>query len=114
MHVTRFNNAKPYDASGHDGMFCLRMQGKEASPAQSMWSSVMHILPGGASEMKASDQEKFYVVLSGTVAFLSGGGDEEILGQWDTCLFTRAEARRLENRGNLPATVCLVMSEVVV
>ena len=29
MHVTRFNEAKTYEAPNHDNMTCFRLQGKD-------------------------------------------------------------------------------------
>lgn len=110
MHVTRFDKAKPYTAPEHDGIHMLRLQGKEASPATSMWSAALQILPGGSTSLKASHQEKIYVVLEGEVTLCSDR-EEHVLRPWDSCLFVRDEPRRLENRSNRPATILLVMGE---
>lgn len=113
MHVTRLSEARSYEAPEHDGMSCLRLQGKDASPARSMWMAMLHLLPGGGTSLKASPQEKLYLVVDGEVT-LSSDSEEHTLKTGDSCFIQKNEPRRLENRTNLPATLALVMSEVVV
>ena len=110
MHVTRIDKAQPYSAPEHDKMQMLRLQGKEASDLSSMWVGLSHLSPGGGTSLKASAQEKFYLVLSGEVTF-SDGHSEETLGPMDSCVFLANESRRLENRTGEPASVLLVMQE---
>lgn len=91
-------------------MACLRLQGKEASAASSMWMGMSNLLPGGHTSLKASPQEKFYVVISGHVT-LSNGDKEVVLGPLDSCFFEAGEARALRNDTNLHATILLIMQE---
>ena len=48
MHVTRFADAKPYDAARHFDMVGLRLQGFDASPTKDFWVGLSHFLPGAA------------------------------------------------------------------
>jgi quercetin dioxygenase-like cupin family protein len=111
MQVTRISEAKPYQAPEHFDMACLRLQGKEASTAKSMWMGMSHLLPGGHTSLKASPQEKLYIVISGHVT-LSNGEEEAVLGPLDSCVFAPGEGRALRNDTNLPATILLIMQEM--
>jgi uncharacterized cupin superfamily protein len=108
MHVTELARAKPYDAPGHADMRMLRLQGREAGPADTLWLGLSHILPGGGTTLSASPQEKFYVVLEGEVTVVTDA-ETALLRQWDSCRIAPNEARRLENRTNRPCSVLLAM-----
>ncbi len=110
MQVTRFAEARSYEAPEHFGMALLRLQGKEASRSEAMWAGLSHLLPGGRTSLKPSAQEKFYLVLAGEVV-IGNGESEVVLGPLDSCLISRGEARIIENRSNAPASVLLVMEE---
>ena len=109
MHVVRFDAARPYEApADHRGMRCLRLQGREAGPADAAWIALNHILPGGGTDMTASPVEKFYVVLDGALTVRADDG-EATLGPWDSVRIAPNEKRALENRTNRPVSVLLAM-----
>lgn len=108
MHVTRLAHAPTYEAPEHDGMHLLRLQGMDVSPARSMWAGLSWLLPGGGTSLKASDKEKLYVVVEGSVT-VSNGDDIAVLERLDSCLIARGEARQLRNDTALPAAILLVM-----
>lgn len=110
MQITRISDAEGYQAPEHFDMSCLRLQGKEASTANSMWMGMSHILPGGHTSLKASAQEKLYLVIAGQVT-LSNGNEEVVLGPLDSCFFESGESRALRNDTNFPATIVLIMQE---
>jgi quercetin dioxygenase-like cupin family protein len=112
MHITRIDDAKPYEAPNHFDMRCLRLQGKEAGPSTQMWMGMSQILPGGRTGLDGSPMEKLYLVLEGRVHVigeLDGQRDEQELGPWDSCRFAPGEKRQLANRSNKPAVIVLVM-----
>ncbi|WP_420006448.1 cupin domain-containing protein [Arenibacterium sp. LLYu02] len=108
MRITRISEARGYEAPEHYDMACLRLQGKEASEAGSMWMGMSHLLPGGHTSLKASAQEKIYLVLAGEVT-MSNGTETAVLGVMDSCFIAAGESRALRNETNLPATILLVM-----
>jgi mannose-6-phosphate isomerase-like protein (cupin superfamily) len=110
MDITRIKDASCYEAPEHDGMHMLRLQGKDVSDANSMWTGLLYILPGGGTSLKASNKEKIYVVVEGEVT-ISNGSEETVLQRLDSCLITRGEGRQLRNETNSPASVLLVMEE---
>ena len=71
MNITRFNQAPEYKAPNHNDMKCLRLQGHEAGPSQTLWMGVSQIQPGGHTGLDGSPVEKHYVVLEGEVTLVS-------------------------------------------
>lgn len=108
MHVTRYHDAKPYEARGHFNMTGLRLQGFEASPSKCCWVGLSHFLPAGGAESGASNAEKIYVVLSGEITLVTDAG-ETTLGALDSCHLAAGERRSIINRGNLPASMLVIM-----
>jgi uncharacterized cupin superfamily protein len=108
MNVMRFAQAPAYFPANHEGMHCLRLQGHEAGPSETMWIGVSHLLPGGGTSLDASPQEKFYVVLEGAVTVVTDDG-EETLNLHDSCRLAPGETRALKNRTNRSATILLAM-----
>lgn len=108
MNVTRFDDAPAYFPANHEHMHCLRLQGHEAGPSDTIWLGVSHILPGGGTTLDASPVEKLYVVLEGEVAVITESG-EESLRKHDSCRLAPGEKRALKNRTNRPATILLAM-----
>ena len=112
MHVTRLDDAPPYEAPNHVDMRCLRLQGKEAGPSAQMWMGMSQILPGGHTDLAGSAMEKLYLVLEGQLHLrseLDGVRTEQVLNAYDSCRFAPGEKRQLENRTNRPVLVVLVM-----
>jgi mannose-6-phosphate isomerase-like protein (cupin superfamily) len=109
MHITRFADARRYDAPKHFEMRSLRLQGLEASPAQFAWVGLSHFLPQGGAEMDAGTLEKIYVILSGEVTITLGDGTAHVLGALDSCHIPGGEARAIRNEGNAVATMLVVM-----
>jgi len=108
MNVTRFDNAPAYFPANHHDMRCLRLQGHEAGPSESLWLGVSHLLPGGHTTLDASPLEKMYVVLEGEVTIVTGD-EETTLFRHDSCRLAPNEKRALQNRSNRPATILLAM-----
>ncbi|OWW21185.1 cupin domain-containing protein [Noviherbaspirillum denitrificans] len=108
MNVTRFDTAPAYYPPNHDRMHCLRLQGHEAGPSDTLWLGVSHILPGGGTTLDASTVEKHYVVLDGEVVVVTEDG-EAVLHKHDSCRLAPGEKRALKNKTNRPATILLAM-----
>ena len=113
MNVTRFETAPQYFPANHEGMRCVRLQGHEAGPAQSLWLGVSVIEPGGHTDLRGSGVEKHYVVLKGELtmrAQVPGGAlEEQVLREMDSVRIAPDEARQIVNHGNQPAMVLLAM-----
>ncbi|WP_179400954.1 cupin domain-containing protein [Burkholderia guangdongensis] len=108
MNVTCFADAREYFPPNHFMMRCVRLQGHEAGPAESLWLGVSTIEPGGYTTMDASALEKHYVVLEGEVCIETDGG-EVVLNAFDSCRLAPGERRALHNRSDRPAKILLAM-----
>lgn len=108
MQVTRYQEAKPYEAAEHYDMRCLRLQGKEATETDTIWIGLSHLLPGGHTSLKDAAVEKIYIVVAGEVTVETPTG-AVTLGYLDSCRLAPGEARALVNRANEPATILLAM-----
>lgn len=108
MHVTRLAMAPEYQAPGHHGMHCLRIQGMEAGPSSAMWMAISTIAPGGGIAASVSPLEKIYVVLEGRVEMTSSE-QSVTLERWDSCRIAPGADRALANRSTMPATILLAM-----
>lgn len=108
MDVTRFSEARRYDARGHFDMAGLMLQGGGASKTSGVLVSLSYFLPGGGAERSASATEKIYVVLDGAVTITTDTG-EYCLGPLDSCHLAPGEARSIANRGNAMAHMLVVV-----
>ncbi len=108
MQVTRYSEARPYDAPEHYDMHCLRLQGKEATTTDTIWVGLSHLLPGGRTSLKDAAVEKIYVVVAGEVT-VETPTQAVVLGFLDSCRLAPGEARALINRTNAPASILLAM-----
>ena len=116
MHITRFQDAKTYQAPNHDDMTCYRLQGKEAGPCNSMWMGMSVLEPGGQTGLDGSTAEKIYFVVEGEVTVFSeshdGAKSQGILQKNDSCVFLSGEKRQLKNLSNQIAKVILIMQAI--
>jgi hypothetical protein len=113
MNITRIDSAPTYVAPNHFGMTCLRLQGREAGPAEQMWMGMSIIEPGGYTTLDPSPMEKLYIVLQGELTLVSQTGDgpleEVVLKTWDTARFAPGESRQLKNLTNEVVRVVITM-----
>ena len=108
MKVTRFDDARPYEAPKHFDMRGLRLQGFDASPSEGFWVGLSNFLPGGGAESDATPLEKIYVVVDGEVTVETDDATAH-LGQYDSCWLAPGERRSIVNRTNRPALMLVVM-----
>ena len=108
MHVTRFDQAPAYYPPEHFDMRCLRLQGREAGPSDTLWLGMSQLLPGGHTSLDASPIEKIYFVLEGELTIETPEG-ETTLNRYDSCRIAPGEGRALKNKTNAPVIVLLAM-----
>ena len=109
MEITRFKDARRYDAPNHYDMRGLRLQGFDASASTFAWTGLSHFLPGGGAEMDASPLEKIYVVIEGAIIIELADGEKHLLSRLDSCFVPGGEARAIRNEGNSVATMLVIM-----
>ena len=113
MHVTKIQDAKPYEAKLHWDMTGLRLQGMEATDVKNFQCCLSYFLPGGGAEWASSPNEKAYIVLDGEVTIITkenGVEKETTLGPLDSCVIEYNEERAVENRTNKVVTMLVVIS----
>jgi glyoxylate utilization-related uncharacterized protein len=108
MNLTRYDSAPAYVAPGHEGMHCLRLQGHEAGPSDTIWLGLSHLLPGGGTTLAGATVEKLYVVLEGEVTISTDSG-VHVLRKYDSGRLAPGEKRALKNHTNSPASILLAM-----
>ncbi|HEY1312751.1 MAG TPA: cupin domain-containing protein [Steroidobacteraceae bacterium] len=109
MQITRFADARRYDAPKHFDMRSLRLQGFDLSAAKFAWVGVSHFLPQGGAQMDAGPLEKIYVVLEGAVTIELADGTTHVLHPLDSCHIPGGEARSIRNDGNAVASMLVIM-----
>jgi mannose-6-phosphate isomerase-like protein (cupin superfamily) len=109
MDITRFDEAKAYQAPLHFGCHSLRLQGLEASDTGFAWVGMSHFLPGGGCEMSGTPAAKIYVVTQGEITVELADGSSHRLGVNDSCHIPAGEERAVLNETNAPASMIVVM-----
>ncbi len=109
MQITRFAEARRYDAPKHFDMRSLRLQGFDLTASKFAWVGLSHFLPQGGAEMDAGALEKIYVILSGEVTVELADGTRHVLRTLDSCHIPSGESRAIRNDGNDVATMLVVM-----
>lgn len=109
MQVTKFKDAKRYEAAKHIDVSALRLQGADATKTGVFWCGLSHYLPGGCAEKSASDYERVYIVLSGEITVTTDQGSV-VLRPMDSVHIAPKEVRTVENRSNDVCTMLVVVS----
>lgn len=110
MHITRAQDAKPYQAPGHHNMTMHRIQGQDVTPLHNVWSARLAMGPNGHVEAKASPAGKLYIVVEGHVRFR--GGDTTVdLQAGDSVFVLPNEVRAFSEAAGAHALLYLVMLE---
>lgn len=108
MHVTRLEQAQPYEAPKHFDCRALRLQGSNGPDLRTFSVGLSHFLPAGGCEKDATPFEKVYVVTEGEVTVITDAR-EVSLRPYDSVYIAPGEARAIENRTNRPASMIVVM-----
>jgi len=108
MYVTRFEDAKSYEAPNHWGNHGLHLQGFADGGPENQWVGYSQFLPGGGAGPDATPFEKVYVVLEGEMTVTIDGVDT-VLGAMDSCTIPPGTERKIENRSNHTCKMIVVM-----
>src|ERR1700723_2417640 len=109
MQITRFAEARRYDAPKHFDMRSLRLQAFDLSASKFAWVGLSYFLPQGGAQMDSGPLEKIYVVLSGEVTIELGDSSKHVLKALDSCHIPGGEARAIRNDGNDVASMLVIM-----
>ena len=108
MKKLELKDVKPYEAAGHFKMVALRVQGKDETGLQNFWIGLSHFLPGGGADMSATNFEKAYFMLSGTLTIITKDKQEIVLHPMDSLYIPPGEERAIINRENVPASMLVI------
>jgi quercetin dioxygenase-like cupin family protein len=108
MKKVELKDVKPYEAPGHFKMVALRLQHKETTGVETFWVGLSYFLPGGGAEMSASDFERVYFVLTGTMTVVAEDGTKYILRPTDSLYIPAGEKRYLINETNETASMLVI------
>jgi quercetin dioxygenase-like cupin family protein len=109
MNVTRFNEAKSYEAVNHHGCEAVRLQGSDVSPVTSFWLGVSYFEPGGGAEWDTTAAEKVYLVLQGEVT-VETEGQSVTLQAKDSVFLPSNERRRVINASQDVAVMAVMIA----
>ncbi|MGA2295555.1 MAG: cupin domain-containing protein [Acidimicrobiales bacterium] len=109
MNVTRFDEAKSYEALNHHGCEAVRLQGAEVSPVSSFWLGVSNFEPGGGADWDTTAAQKVYLVLEGEVTVETE--DQSVtLRAKDSVFLPANERRRVINESKDPAVMAVMIA----
>lgn len=111
MEVTYIDDASTYDARKHFNMSARRLQGADASGAETCTVALSVFEPGGGAESSATPTEKIYVVLSGEIT-VSVADASHLLRKHDSCRIEPNEERTMLNESSAPAEVLVIVPTV--
>ena len=96
----------PYDAAKHFGVFGL----KKFVEGQTKRMSVMYsyFQPNGGAEMSASDKERVYYIVKGSIT-VNGKGESHVLDAGDLIYIGPGEQRDMVINGGKPAEVLVIV-----
>jgi quercetin dioxygenase-like cupin family protein len=109
VNVTRFSEAKGYEAANHHGCEAVRLQGAEVSPITSFWLGVSNFAPGGGADWDTTSAEKVYLVLEGEVT-VETEVESVTLHAKDSVFLAANERRRIVNESNTNAVMAVVIA----
>ena len=110
VKVTRFEEAKPYTAKGHDvTIHTMHLQHKSMGCEAPYWIGNSYYLPGAKAEMSASPLDKIYIILDGQLTIELGNGEIIKLNKGDSIWIGQDEARAIRNETTAVASMLVVM-----
>jgi quercetin dioxygenase-like cupin family protein len=109
MQVTRYDEAKSYEAINHHGCQAVRLQGAEVSPVSSFWLGLSTFEPGGGAEWDTTPAEKVYLVLEGEIT-VESESQSVTLHPYDSVFLPANERRRVINNSSAPAVWAVMIA----
>ena len=110
MFITKSEDALQYQSPGHHNMQMHRIQGKDVSPLNGVWSAKLTLEPGGYVQASTSPAAKLYIVDSGTLEF-TGGDTTVSIAKGDSVFVLPGESRAFKEINQSVAVLYLVMLE---
>lgn len=108
MEVIKASDGTVYEAANHFNMWGIRKFG-QLEGAKAVNISVSEFLPNGGALMTASDKERVYYVLRGSITVKNENGDVHMLDENDMIYIPAGEKRDMAVNGNCAARVLVIV-----
>ncbi len=108
MEVIKANEGTVYEAPNHFNVWGIRKFGVSEG-AKAVNVSISEFLPNGGASMSASDKERVYYVLRGSITVKSDQGNAYTLDENDMIHIAPGEKRDLVVNGTCAARILVVV-----
>lgn len=111
MNLIKVNEGTFYEAKDHYQNYALRKFGQPEG-AKVLNVTVSEFLPGGIAMMSASDKERIYYVLRGTLTVHDEQGNTYNMEEGDTIYIPAGEKRDMLSTGETSSRILVVVAPV--
>jgi glyoxylate utilization-related uncharacterized protein len=108
LKVVKSSEGSVYEAANHFGMWGIRKFGPPEG-AKAVNVSISEFLPNGGAKLTASDKERIYYVIRGSITVTEEGGVEHRLDPDDLIYIPAGEKRSMSVNGNVAARVFVIV-----
>lgn len=109
MKVIKATEGTYYDAANHFNMWGVRKFGAPEG-AKALNVSVSEFLPNGGAKLSASDKERIYCVLRGSITVRDEGGNAHVVDENDMIYIAPGEKREIAVNGLLAARMLVIIA----
>lgn len=109
MKVIKAGEGSVYDAPNHFNMWGIRKFGPPEG-AKAVNVSISEFMPNGGATLTASDKERIYCVIRGSIAVAEENGVMHVLNADDMIYIPPGEKRAVSVNGNVAARVLVIVA----
>jgi quercetin dioxygenase-like cupin family protein len=109
LKVVKANEGSVYEAANHFDMWGIRKFGPPEG-ARAVNVSISEFLPSGGAKLSASDKERIYYVIRGSIMVSEENGAAHQVDSGDLIYIPAGEKRSMSVNGNIAARVFVVVA----
>jgi glyoxylate utilization-related uncharacterized protein len=109
LKVVKTSEGVVYEAANHFGMWGIRKFGPSEG-AKAINVSISEFLPDGGAKLTASDKERVYYVIRGSITVAEENGTAHRVDSEDMIYIPPGEKRSMSVNGNVAARVLVVVA----
>ncbi|GHU08198.1 hypothetical protein FACS1894158_17310 [Betaproteobacteria bacterium] len=109
MKVIKASEGSIYEAANHFDMWGIRKFGPPEG-AKAVNVSISEFLPSGGAKLSASDKERIYYVLRGSIIVSEENGTTHQVDSEDMIYIPAGEKRAMSLNGNVAARVLVIVA----
>lgn len=110
VKVIKANEGTYYDAAQHFNMWGVRKFGAPEG-ARVLSVSISEFLPHGGAALSASDKERIYCVLRGSITVRDEAGQDHVVDTDDMIHIAPGEKREIAVNGGLAARLLVIIAD---